>query len=84
MIFLTHSKQGERHAKMHAVIGRAQGGLIRTCFASMLELVTRLYAVVIDYLGTNELQHFGPLDAAHGHGVTLKDLRVEDIYRLST
>ena len=54
---------------------------MRRRFATSVELVTGLYAALVQYLETRELLRFGPFDAAPCFGATLDDLDVEDMYR---
>ncbi|MCY4648647.1 MAG: DUF4062 domain-containing protein [Gammaproteobacteria bacterium] len=81
LIFLKGAERGGRHPKMRALIGRAQGGLVRKRFATSAELVSGLYAALVQYLETRQLLHFGPFDAAHCSGAALDDLNVEGMYR---
>ena len=70
-----------RHPKMHALIGRAQAGLVRRRFATQAELVAGLYAALVQFLEAKELLRFGPFDAAQCFGATLDDLDVGGMYR---
>ncbi len=81
LIFLKGAEGGERHPKMRALIGRAQAGLVRKRFATSAELVSGLYAALVQHLETRQLLRFGPFDAAHCSGATLDDLNVEGMYR---
>ena len=80
LIFVRGAEEG-RHPKMHALIGRAQAGLVRRRFATTAELVAGLYAALLQYLETKELLRFGPFDAAQCSGATLDDLDIEGMYR---
>ncbi len=81
LIFLKGSEGDERHAKMRALIGRAQTGLVRRRFATQAELVAGLYAALVRYLEARQLLRFGPFDAARCSGATLDDLDIEGMYR---
>ena len=70
-------EQEQRHPKMRALIGKAEAGLIRQRFNTREELVTGLYAALVEYLEAKELIRFGPFDAASCAGATLDDLDVE-------
>ena len=74
LVFLNGAAPGGRHPKMQALIGRAEAGLVRKQFNSPEELVTGLYAALIEYLEDKELLRFGPFDAAPCAGATLDDL----------
>ena len=80
LIFVWGAEEG-RHPKMHALIGRAQAGLVRRRFATSPELVAGLYAALLQYLEAKELLRFGPFDAAQCAGATLDDLDTEGMYR---
>ena len=80
LIFVRGAAEG-RHPKMHALIGRAQPGLVRRRFATPAELVAGLYAALVQYLEAKELLRFGPFDAAQCFGATLDDLDVGRMYR---
>ncbi len=75
------AEDADRHPRMRALIARSQAGLVRRRFATSVELVTGLYAALVQYLETRELLRFGPFDAAPCFGATLDDLDVEDMYR---
>ena len=81
LIFLRGTEGGERHPKMRALIGRAQAGPVRRRFATSAELVSGLYAALVQYLEARQLLRFGPFDAARCSGATLDDLNVEGMYR---
>ena len=81
LVFLKGADGGERHPKMHALIGRAQAGLVRRRFATTAELVAGLYAALVQYLEARQLLRFGPFDAARCSGASLDDLNVEGMYR---
>ena len=62
---------------MRTPIKKAQTGLIRKRFNSAEELVTGLYAALVEYLETKDLIRFGPFDAAHCSDAELDDLDFE-------
>ena len=64
LIFVKGTGTHVRHPKMEALIGKAQAGLIRKRFNTQAELVTELYAALVEYLETKELIRRGPFDAA--------------------
>ena len=66
-----------RHPKMQALIRKAQAGLIRKRFNTTAELVTGLYAALVEYLEGKELIRWGPFDAAPCAKATLDDLDIE-------
>ncbi len=81
LIFLKGGEERTRHAKMRALIQKAQSGLVRRRFGTTAELVAGLYAALIHVLETRELIRFGPFDAAQCHGATLDDLDTPAMYR---
>ena len=81
LIFVKGAETCARHPKMRALIGKAQAGLIRKRFNSPEELVTRLYAALVDYLEAKELIRWGPFDAAPCTKAALDDLDFERITR---
>ena len=74
LIFLKDAASGSRHPKMQALVRKAETGLIRKRFNTPEELVTGLYAALIEYLEDKELLRFGPFDATPCAGATLDDL----------
>ena len=50
LIFVKGTNDNERHPKMQTLIREAQSGLIRKRFNTSEELVTALYAALIEYL----------------------------------
>ena len=74
LIFVKGEDDGARHPKMRALIGKAQAGLIRKRFNATEELVTELYAALVEYLENEELIRRGPFDAAACPRATLDDL----------
>ena len=74
LIFLKDAASGGRHPKMQALVRKAEAGLVRKRFSTPEDLVTGLYAALIEYLEDKELLRFGPFDAAPCAGATLDDL----------
>ena len=70
-----------RHPKMQALISKAQAGLIRKRFNTAAELVTGLYAALVEYLEVKELIRWGPFDAAPCVKAVLGDLDFERMTR---
>ncbi len=80
LIFIK-GEEGHRHPKMRALIGKAEARLIRRRFSTREELVTGLYAALLEYLEAGDLIRFGPFDAAPCAGATLDDLDADLIVR---
>ena len=81
LVFLKSSDGAARHPKMRALVARAQAGLVRKRFATSAELISGLYAALVQYLEARQLLRFGPFDAAPCSGATLDDLNVDSMYR---
>jgi len=72
LVFLKETES--RHPKMSALILRAQAGLIRKRFSTPEELISGLYAALVEYLGTKELIRSKPFDAAPCAKADMNDL----------
>ena len=81
LIFVKGAETHVRHPKMGALIGKAQAGLIRKRFNTQTELVTGLYAALVEYLEVKELIRWGPFDAAPCAKAVLEDLDFARIIR---
>ena len=77
LIFVKGADDDARDPKMQALIRKAQAGLIRKRFNTTAELVTGLYAALVEYLEAKELIRSGPFDAAPCAKATLDDLDIE-------
>ena len=83
LIFVKGAGDDARHPKMQALIGKAQAGLIRKRFNTTAELVTGLYAALVEYLEVKELIRWGPFDAAPCAKAALDDLDLERMVRFT-
>ena len=81
LIFVKGADDDARHPKMQALISKAQSGLIRKRFNTAAELVTGLYAALVEYLEVKELIRWGPFDAAPCVKAALDNLDFEQIAR---
>ena len=81
LIFVKGTDDNARHPKMQALIRKAQAGLIRKRFNTSEELVTALYAALIEYLDSKDLVRSEPFDAAPCLKVSLDDLDTEQMSR---
>ena len=77
LIFVRGADDVSRNRKMAALIRSAESGVIRKQFNTAQELVTGLYAALVEYLEVKELIRFGPFDAAPCEGATFDDLDAE-------
>ena len=74
LVFLKGVKEESRHPKMRALLLRAQEGLVRKRFNTSQELVSGLYAALVEYLAAKELIRSSPFDAAPCAGASMDDL----------
>ena len=81
LIFVKGTDDSIRKPKMQALIRKAQAGLIRKRFNTSEELVTALYAALVEYLDTKDLIRSEPFDAALCSKASLDDLDSEQMTR---
>ncbi len=81
LIFVKGIDDNARHPKMQTLIRKAQAGLIRKRFNTPEELVTALYAALVEYLDSKELIRSEPFDAAPCLKASLDDLDFEQMPR---
>lgn len=74
LVFLKGVKEEDRDPKMLALVHKAQAGLIRKRFNTPEELISGLYAALVEYLGAKELIRSSPFDAALCARATMDDL----------
>ena len=79
LIFVKGTNDDKRHPKMQALIRKAQAGLIRKRFNTSEELVTTLYAALVEYLDSKDLVRSEPFDASPCSKVSLDDLDTEQM-----
>ncbi len=81
LIFVKGTDDSIRKPKMLALIQKAQIGLIRKRFNTSEELVTALYAALVEYLVSKDLIRSEPFDAAPCSKASLDDLDTEQMTR---
>jgi ATP-dependent DNA helicase RecG len=81
LIFVKGADDRPKHPKMQALIRRTGAQVIRRRFATSAELITGVYAALVQYLETKQLIRSGPFDAAICAEATLADLSNERIRR---
>ncbi len=81
LIFVQGTDDNVRHSKMQKLIGKAQDGLIRKRFNTSEELVTALYAALVEYLVNKNLVRSEAFDAAPCLKASLDDLDAEQMTR---
>ena len=81
LIFVKGTDDSIRKPKMLALIQKAQFGLIRKRFNTSEELVTALYAALVEYLDSKDLIRSEPFDAAPCLKASLDDLDTEQMTR---
>ena len=79
LIFVKGTDDNDRHPKMQTLIRKAQIGLIRKRFNTSEELVTALYAALVEYLVSKDLIRSEPFDAAPCLKASLDDLDTEQM-----
>ena len=87
LIFVKGTDNSIRKPKMQALIRKAQIGLIRKRFNTSEELVTALYAALVEYLVSKDLIRSEPFDAAPCSKASLRRSRLranDSIYPNST
>ncbi len=77
LIYVRGTDDAARHPKMRALVCRAEAGLIRKRFNTSSELVTGLYAALVEYLEERQFIRSGPFDAAPCTKATLEHLDPE-------
>ncbi len=81
LIFVKGEKDDAKHPKMQALIRLAGSELIRRRFASSAELVSAVYAALVQVLEDRELIRTGPFDGAACPNATIADLDEEKMRR---
>ena len=79
LIFVKGADDNARHPKMQTLIRKAQSGLIRKRFNTSAELVTALYAALVEYLDSKALVRSEPFDASPCSKASLDDLDTEQM-----
>jgi predicted HTH transcriptional regulator len=74
LIFVKGADGEDRDLKMIELIKEAEAQLVRRRFSTASELVSGVYASLIDYLADKELLRFGPFDASVCEEASLKDI----------
>ena len=77
LIFLKGDAHATRDARMAALIARAEGELVRKRFQTAPELISGLYAALVEYLEANLLLRSGAFDADYCRAAGLDDLDPE-------
>ncbi len=79
LIFIKGSDDGARHPKMQALISRVGSELVRRRFINLAELLSDLYAALVQYLESKDLIRNGPFDSAPCLKAALTDLDEEQM-----
>jgi len=79
LIFVKGADDSRRDPKMAALVAEAAGQVIRRRFVSLAELITGVYASLVEYLADKELLRFGPFDASLCRDANLADLSEDKI-----
>lgn len=81
LIFVKGVDDKARHPKIRALIQHAGSQVIRRRFMTGSDLITGVYAALVQYLETKHLIQSGPFDTAVCPDATLADLSKENIKR---
>lgn len=79
LVFVKGADDGQRHAKMKALIRKAERQLTRRRFVDVPDLAGKVYASLIRHLEQRRVLAHRPFHAAACHGVTLRDIKVETV-----
>ena len=79
LIFIKGQKDTSRHPKMRALILKAGNQLIRRRFDATTELISNLYASLIDFLEQNGLLPISPFDASSKLKASLRNISKDKI-----
>ena len=79
LVFIKDDNDAQKHPKMRKLIKAAGSQVIRRRFQSASDLITSVYASLVDYLAIKDMLRFGPFDTAICQGASLKDFSVEKI-----
>ncbi len=79
LIFIKGQKNTSRHPKMRALIRKAGNQLIRRRFDATTELISALYASLIDFLEQNGLLPVTPFDASSQPKASLRNISKDKV-----
>ncbi|MFA4981454.1 MAG: DUF4062 domain-containing protein [Candidatus Omnitrophota bacterium] len=79
VIFIKGSDDKTRDSKMRTLIKEAGSQVIRRRFQTTSELISSVYASLVNYLAAKDLLRAGPFDATICRDASLKDLSTEKI-----
>jgi len=74
LIFVKGQKDKGRHKNMRALIGKAGNQLIRRRFSAISDLISELYASLIDFMGQNGMLPTTPFDASPQVKASLRNI----------
>ena len=79
LLFIKDGPDRKRHPEMIKLINKACAGLIRRKFSSVPDLISKLYAALVQYLENAGVLRNVPHDAAICEGATLADIDKERV-----
>jgi len=79
LIFIKGHKDTDRHPKMRALIQKAGNQLIRRRFVGKTDLISNLYASLVDFLEQNGVLPVTPFDASPHPKASLRNISNEKI-----
>ena len=81
LIFVKGNEDNARDPKMQSLMKSVGRQVIRRRFQSASDLISSVYASLVDYLAAKDLLRSGPFDASVCQDATLKDISSENIRR---
>ena len=74
LLFIKNGPDADRHSKTVQLIHKAGGEMIRRRFSNIPELITQVYAALVQYLEDNGILQTVPFDAAVCRGAAFSDI----------
>jgi ATP-dependent DNA helicase RecG len=79
LIFISSSPDAKRHAKMRLLVERAGTELVRRRFGTIPELITQVYASLVEYLASTGLIRTIPFDSTACRNAQISDISEENV-----
>lgn len=79
IVLVKGADDGKRHPKMRLLIRKAESQLVRRRFHETPDLISELYASLVEYLATTGALQTLPFDASPCRGATLNDISEEKL-----
>jgi len=79
LLFVKDGSDRKQHQKMIRLINKACAGLVRRKFSSVPDLISKLYAALVQHLQNIDVLQNVPHDAAVCQGATIADINKESV-----